>query len=395
MFYHEHLFLNMPKIVLGVSSSFCANFLKGQVNFLVKKGYEVIIISGAGEEITTLATKEHATLITIPFTKKISPLTDLAQLIRLTRIIKKEKPTIVNAGNPKSGFLIMLACYFAGCKNRIFTLHGLLSDTKTGFVRWMITLTEKVSCRIARTVIVVSPSLQQHAEKRNILTSGKGLVIEKGSCNGIDMTVFSTTPVVQKQAKQLKEKLGIKDDHIVIGFVGRLSKDKGVDILFDAFNQLIQKYPFLRMVLAGPLLEENQFSAPAMHQLYHDDRVFYLGKIAEVAPVYALMDILALSSLREGFGNVLIEAAAMEVPVIAPDIPGCRDAVNRQVTGELFTKGDAKDLAMHLEKLILDPFLRHQYGKMGRQFVEENFSNFKIWDGQLKLYEAMQVTSNQ
>lgn len=393
MFYDEHLFLNMPKIVLGVSSSFCANFLKGQVDFLVKKGYKVIIISGPGEEISALAKKENATLIAIPFTKKISPLTDFVQLMQLIRIIKKEKPDIVNAGNPKSGFLIMLACFFAGCKNRIFTLHGLLSDTKTGFVRWMITLTEKVSCRVANTVIVVSPSLRQHAEQRNILPAGKGLVIEKGSCNGIDLAVFSRTTTVLDQAKQLKEKSGLNQHHVVIGFVGRLSRDKGIDILFNAFNKLVHKFPMLRMVLAGPVLEENQFSASAMQQLYHDNRIFYLGKITDVLPVYASVDILALSSLREGFGNVLIEAAAMEVPVVAPDIPGCRDAVAQHVNGELFKKGDADDLALKLEKLILDPELRHHYGKTGRQFVEENFSNYKIWNGQLKLYEAMRVTS--
>ncbi|MFT3701069.1 MAG: glycosyltransferase family 4 protein [Agriterribacter sp.] len=383
----------MPKIVLGVSSSFCANFLKGQVVFLVKHGYEVIIISGSGEEISMLAKKEGAQLITIPFTKKISPFTDLFQLLKIIGILKREKPDIVNAGNPKSGFLIMLACWFVGCRNRIFTLHGLLSDTKVGFVRWIITLTEKISCNIAKSVIVVSPSLQMHAEQRGILKKGKGIVIEKGSCNGIDLDVFSRTPAVLAQAEALKQKLGLERQHIVIGFVGRLSRDKGVDILFDAFNKLAEQYHYIRMLLAGPVLEENSFSASAMHQLHHDKRVFYVGKVADVTPLYAAMDILALSSFREGFGNVLIEAAAMEIPVVAPDIPGCRDAVSPLINGELFKKGSADELAACLEKLILSKVLRDQYGKNGRKFVEENFSNYKIWDGQLKLYESMQVTS--
>ena len=101
----------MPKILIGVSSSYCASFLKGQVAFLVANGFKVVIISAPGEEISMLAKKENAELITVPFTKKISPLTDLLQLLHIIRIIRKEKPDIVNAGNPKSGFLIMLACW--------------------------------------------------------------------------------------------------------------------------------------------------------------------------------------------------------------------------------------------------------------------------------------------
>jgi glycosyltransferase involved in cell wall biosynthesis len=379
----------MPKILLGVSSSFCANFLKGQVEFLVSEGFEVIIISGEGEEISMLAKKENATLITIPFTQSIYLIKDFRQLVQIIRILKKEKPDIVNAGNPKSGFLIMLACWITHFKNRIFTLHGLLSDTKTGFKRWVISLTEKISCNIAQTVIVVSPSLKQHAEKRNILAAGKGVVIEKGSYNGIDTKIFSRTEFLLTQSNELKEKIGLQPDAVVLGFVGRLSKDKGIDILFEAFNTLLKKYPFIRLILAGPLSKENKFSELSAHQLYYDERVFYLGKMINVTPVYGIIDILVLPSLREGFGNVLIEAAAMEIPVIASEIPGCKDAVKNKVNGYLFEKGNVAELCNYLEQLIIDRNLRNELGKNGKQFVKENFNNCKIWKGQLQLYNRM------
>ncbi|MBN8787613.1 MAG: glycosyltransferase, partial [Terrimonas sp.] len=125
----------MPKILLGVSSSFCAHFLRGQVSYLVAHGFEVIIVSGPGKEIEMLAKEENAKLIPISFTKKITPFTDLVQLFKIINILKKEKPDIINAGNPKSGFLIMLACYFAGYSNRVFTLHGLVSDSKSGLFK--------------------------------------------------------------------------------------------------------------------------------------------------------------------------------------------------------------------------------------------------------------------
>ena len=379
----------MPKILLGVSSSFCANFLKGQVSFLVKHGFEVVIISGPGEEISMLAKKENARLITIPFSQTISPLTDLLQLIHIIKILKNEKPDIVNAGNPKSGFLIMLACYIAGYKNRIFTLHGLVSDTKSGFGKWLISLTEKICCNIAKQVIVVSPSLKTHAEKRGILKHGKGIVIENGSCNGIDINIFSRTEAVLVQAEALKTKLELKPEDIIIGFVGRLSKDKGIDILLEAFNKLSKTYSQIKLLLAGPLVKEDKFSEASLHQLQNDERVSYVGKLIDVVPVYAVIDILVLPSYREGFGNVLIEAASMEIAVIAPDIPGCRDAVSNNKNGYLFNKGDVDDLYQNIKKLIENKERRVLFGLEGKKFVTQKFSNNKIWSGQLAVYKSM------
>ena len=379
----------MPKILLGVSSSFCANFLKGQVAFLVRHGFEVMIISGPGEEISMLAKKENARLFTINFTKRISPLADLFQLFRIIRLIRLERPDIVNAGNPKSGFLIMLACRITGCKNPVFTLHGLLSDTKKGLLRRLITATEKISCNIAHRVIAVSPTLKAHAEKRNILPPGKGMVMGKGSANGIDLLSFPGRNAVSARATQLKERLDIQEDNLVIGFLGRLSKDKGIDILFEVFNLLVKEYPSLRLVLAGPIIEENPFSRHLLHQLYHDEKVMYLGKLYDVTPVYGIIDMLVLPSFREGFPNVLIEAAAMEIPVVASDIPGCKDAVQAGINGELFEKGNVAALAAVLRKLITSKELRAQYGQNGRKFVSDNFSNEKIWAGQLELYKKM------
>ena len=262
----------MPKILIGVSSSFCANFLKGQIAFLAANGFKVVIVSAPGEEISMLAKKENAELITIPFTKRISPVTAFFQLIRIVRILRREKPDIVNAGNPKSGFLIMIACFLTGFKHTVFTMHGLLSDNQKGLLRSIITLTEKISCRIPEKVIVVSHSLREHAIQRKIINAVKAIVIAKGSSNGIDLSEFSKSLDLTEQVLEMKERFGLTDKNIVVGYIGRLSKDKGIDILFEAFNILVAKYPVLRLVIAGPLIPEHPFSARYLDQLYHDEK---------------------------------------------------------------------------------------------------------------------------
>ncbi|PWT98838.1 MAG: hypothetical protein C5B52_11620, partial [Bacteroidetes bacterium] len=257
----------MPKIIIGVSSSFCANFLKGQVSFLVTKGYEVILISGPGEEISMLAKKENARLHTVDFTKRISPLRDLRILFQIIRILKSEKPDIVNAGNPKSGFLIILACWLLRIRNRIFTLHGLYSDTKHGFKGWLVTRAEYFTCSLSKIVLVVSESLRQHAIERRILTPEKSIVIENGSCNGIDVKAFSRSQPNLEGASRLKSEMKLTGQEIMLGYIGRVNKDKGIEVLIAAFNILLNRIPNARLVIVGPVEESDPVSHKAMHQL--------------------------------------------------------------------------------------------------------------------------------
>ncbi len=378
----------MPKILLGVSSSYCASFLRGQVSFLKKNGYEVLVVSGPGPEIRYLAETEGAKLYEVDFTKKITPFKDLVILLQLVRLLKKEKPDIVNAGNPKSGFLIMLACWLTRQRKRVFTMHGLLSDTQKGGREKLIAATERIACNVADRVIVVSRSLQHHAEKRKLLPAGKSVIIENGSCNGINTAYFSRTQALHAAAMTLKKDLGLTEGP-VLGFVGRISKDKGVDQLLEVFNTLKVLHPDLQLLLAGPVEEDTEGIAGIRNALARTKDVFCTGMLFDVRVAYMAMDILVLPSLREGLPNVLLEASSMELPVVASDIPGCRDAITVRLTGELFPKNDRTALKEILEKLIGNEGLRRQYGMNGRKFVEEHFLDEKIWQGQLKLYGGL------
>jgi len=379
----------MPKILLGISSSFCASFLKGQVRYLVSNGYEVVIFSGRGDEISLLSKEENARLYFIDFTKKINPFSDLLCLFEIIQILYKEKPNIVNAGNPKPGLLIMIACFLLGIKNRIFTLHGLVSDSRYGFAGTIIKWSEKLTCLLARKIIVVSPTLLKHALELKLFPNSKGLIIEQGSCNGINLNTFSYNDETNKSKEALINKLQVPKDSFVIGFVGRLNKDKGMNLLFEAFNRLKIKYNNIFMLMVGPLEPEDAFNQNYIDQLFTDKHIFYLGKLNDVAPVYALMDVFVLPSFREGLPNVLMEAAAMEIPMIASNINGCIDIVQQDINGMLFKKGDVNELTAAIENYILNPQLAKLHGSKGRVHILSNYSQQKIWDGQLNVYKLL------
>ena len=359
--------------------------MKGQVAYLSAHDFEVVIISGPGKEIEHLCKEEGAKLYNLQFSRSLTPFKDLAALRKIIAIIRKEKPDIINAGNPKPGFLLTLACWIIGFKACLFTMHGLVSDSRTGWRGNLIWFIEKLTCSLAKKVMVISPSLMHHAVEEGILDIDKGIVILPGSYNGIDMVRFSRTEKHKQEAEKIRKTMPWKDQGIIFGFVGRITRDKGLDLLINAFDQVRSKYPDSKLIIAGPMDDENPIGRSEFDRIMGDDSIHYLGNVEDIVPIYLLFDVLVLSSYREGFGNVLIEAAAMEIPVVAPRIPGCSDAIAENVNGLFFVKGDATSLADAMLSYTSDPALRHRHGEAGRLFVTR-FNRELIWKEQRQLY---------
>ena len=378
----------MPTILFGISSSFCAHFMKGQLAYFAAKGFRVVVVSGAGEEIESLCAEEKAHLITVPFSRSITPFHDLQLLFRLMDVIKEQQPDIINAGNPKPGLLLTMAAWLLAKRGRIFTMHGLVSDARRGWKGSLIRWFEKLSCSLANKVLVVSPSLAQHAINQSILSAKKAVVVLPGSYNGIDLHRFSKTAAVMLEVDKWKQQLGIREGQLVYGFVGRITQDKGIGLMLDAFQQLRQSYPHAVLLMVGPADHENPLPASVQDKLEHGEGVISVGMVKDIVPIYPLLDVLVLGSYREGFGNVLVEAAAMEVPVIAPIMPGCADAMQVDVNGKGFTKGDVSALYDAMLAYARDPALRARHGKAGRTFAAK-FDPQMIWEGQLRLYRSI------
>jgi glycosyltransferase involved in cell wall biosynthesis len=166
----------------------------------------------------------------------------------------------------------------------------------------------------------------------------------------------------------------------VVGFVGRLVREKGVVELWDAWRTLRAELPDLRLVLVGPREPHDPIPAEVARALELDPRVLLAGSDRDTPRWFRAMDVVALPSWREGFPVVPLEAAAVALPVVATEVPGCVDAVVDGVTGRLVPPRDAVALAAALRAYLVDPALRARHGSAARARVLADFDQRRIWD---------------
>lgn len=377
------------KILIAISNSFAANFIKGQASYLIKKGHEVIIVSSYGVEIESLRKKENAKVIYIPFEREISILKDLMSLFYIIKMIYKEKPDIINAGNPKTGFLFSLARIFFFNTPLIFTLRGIRSDTLSGIKKRIVFFTEKISCRFANIVIAISPSLKKHAVDLGLASNHKCIVLNKGSSNGVDILKYSNDDSSRFAANQLKADLGIYENDFVLLFVGRVTKDKGVQETVEAFLKLNESYDNTKLIIAGPIEKDDPLPNEIYKQIKNNENIFYLGKLQDVKTVYSASDVLVLYSYREGFGNVVIEASSMGLPTIVANIPGLKDTTVHNKTGLKVQPKCTISLLDAFDYYYNNRDVLKEHGANGRLRVKRHFRNEIIWEKQLELYEKL------
>lgn len=374
------------KLMLVINNEFSAFHLRGAVKYFSDLGWEVLIMSTPGPLVDDLARTEGGRVVPIELDREINPLADIKSLRQILRILKKEKPDVINVGSPKTGFLFALARILRPSIPMIFTLRGIRSDTMTGPLRSVVFRTEKLACQLAKKVIVISPSLQEHAVSIGMLSAKKAILLGEGSSNGIDVDRFQRTQANLSAGAELRNRLGIDSDAFVIAHVGRVTKDKGIEDIYRAFTDLKQKHEQLHWLVAGPIEESDAVDPSIMKAMQEDDRVHLLGQVDPVEPVYAASNVLVLYSHREGFGNVVLQAAAMEIPTVVADIPGLRDTTVDGFTGRVITPHQPKVLAKAIEEYIEAPELATHQGKSGRTRAVTSFSQRVIWNAQEQLY---------
>jgi glycosyltransferase involved in cell wall biosynthesis len=368
-----------PRVLYVVTSPTALALLRGQLAALGRSGYEPFIAASPGKELVEGAAAESAVPLPVPMAREIAPAADLRALFQLYRIMRRVRPSLTNVGTPKAGLLGGLAAWLAGVPCRVYTLRGLRWETTRGFRRRLLRAADWLACRVAHRVICVSGSLRERAVAERVVPREKAVLLAAGSSNGVDAARFAPSPDLACRARALRRGLRIPEDAPVIGFIGRSTRDKGVPELVAAHALLLPRWPRLRLLMAGRTESGDPLPEGTAERIRRTPQILALGQVRDVAAVLHLADVVALPSHREGFPNVLLEAAAAAKPVVAARVTGSVDAVVDGGTGLLVPAGDAAALAAALDRILGDPQLAANLGAAARRRVIAQFSQQRVW----------------
>lgn len=293
----------------------------------------------------------------------------------MKRIFTENKFDIVQYSTPNAAFYASIAAKKAKIPIRLYCQWGLVYLGFSGIKRTIFKTIEKIICRKSTDVQPDSKGNLDFCRRNGFYNAEKSRVVWNGSANGIDITKFDySNKEIWK--KQIRQEYNIPDYKIVLGFLGRVGKDKGFEELMAAFKSLKSKYTNIVLLYVGPNEKPDTVSQESLKYFEDCPDIIYTGGwVDDAERYYAAMDIFLFPSYREGFGNVVIEAEAMGVPVVVSDIPGPQNGMVDGVTGFKVPARTVEPLVEKTSVLIEDEALREQFGKAGAKFVVENFDS--------------------
>lgn len=379
----------MPKIIRITTVPISLKLLlAGQMKFLKEQGWDVLMVSADGRELPQVIKAEGVRHEVVPFTRKITPLQDLKCLWQLYQLIKKEQPDMVHTHTPKAGLLGMIAAKLAGVSLRIHTLAGIPYMAAEGGKKSLLEKMEKITYSYATHVWPNSIGLKNFVIEHNLCPSEKLTVVGKGSSNGVDFEKFNREVLKENHLVAATMRILPGEDDFIILSVGRLVKDKGIQELVDAFlsSKIVAK---AKLVLLGSFEQDlNPLDPETIKIITDHPRIVQIDWSDHVAHYLALADVLVHPSHREGFPNVLLEAGAMELPVICSDILGNTDVITQQKTGLIFPVKNVEVLKEAMEFAFVK---RDKMAELADNLFQEVLENYSRPEVQREIFAQYQL----
>jgi len=372
------------KLIVGISAEGSIVLMEGQMRHFKSKGFDTYLLAPYSDRVRQYCEKEGCTHLFINIRRDISVLHDIVILIKIFRIFLRVKPDIINLGTPKISLLGMIAGKLLGVPKRIYTCRGFRFEHEHGIKRKILILMERITAYCAHKIICISPSLRDYGIAHNLFNAKSAIVINKGSSNGFNLKRFSSEMIDKNQQTALIRELGI-EDKFVFGFVSRIYDRKGINELYQVFSKLSNQFPDMVLLMVGRYEEGQTADKSILEQLRKHGRIFLVGSQKNVPLYLSLMHVFVLPAWGEGFGNVMVEAAAMGLPVIGTNSTGIRDSFQNGFNGLQIEAKNPQELEDAMILLYTNRELRMSLGKNGPVWAG-NFDNMIIWNGMEQVY---------
>ena len=356
-------------------------FIGDQLSYFKEHGYEMHLICTPDHSTYGFVEREEAIYSPMVIPRAIKPFRDLANMWKIFRYVRKHKIDVV-IGHQSKGILYgMLPGKLGGAKYRIVLAHGVLEDTMTGLKQKIFATENKIMSSFATHVLCVSPSVMRRRVELGIDKPERQCILGKGTCNGVDaLNKFNPQEVPTTVTESIRNRYGLKTEDYIVGFCGRLVRDKGVTELVGAIKLLKEQHPEIpiKLFVVGFLEKRDALPDETVKFLKESKDVIFTGRVeySEIQNYYTVMDTFVLPSYREGFPTVVLEAAAMNLPLIVSRSTGCIDSIIENVTG-VYCDISPESIAQAI-MTFWDKEKTRQYGQAARQFVLDNFEHTKV-----------------
>ncbi|ULG72701.1 glycosyltransferase family 4 protein [Macrococcus brunensis] len=347
-----------PKIIQVTAIGMSQIKLLSRLNHELRNNdYDVICVCSE-DEYSEQIFKEGFKFYPVQIDRAINPLANLKSILAMYKVFKKEKPVIVHVHTPVAAVLGRVAAKLAGVPHIVYTAHGFYFHegmTKRAY-KIFFNIEKYIGRYFTDYIFTQSREDYQLARSSKFLRNNNYLYIS----NGIELDgQYDYKKINQTYIAQLRKELQIDNTDIVFSFLGRLVEEKGIFELLEAFDQLSEKYPHIKLICMGglPSSERDKKSAQQLEYYKSNKAIKFIGQVYDAQNYYALSDIFILPSYREGMPRSIIEAMSMRNAIIATDIRGSREEVDDGINGLLVKVKNVEDLKNKMEILINDSTL--------------------------------------
>jgi glycosyltransferase involved in cell wall biosynthesis len=364
------------------------SFVLIELDLFTAKFIETVVISSYDRELEDYLKSKNIRYHPLALNRDISLVSDLSSWMAVLKIIRKEKPDVVHTITPKAGLLGMTASRVLGIRKRVHDYVGMVQESKQGWKRSLLNLTDKITCSSATDVFVNSFSLREKLVGSGIVKPSKVKVINKGSSYGVDLSRFNGDNLNKEKFQQVKTSLSYDPDAQYLLYAGRIVKDKGIEELISVFNTLSTQYPLLRLIIIGKYEQHlNAISEKTLNVINTHPKIIHISWTNNIEYYMSLATALIHPSHREGFPNVLLEAGAMKCPVICSDATGNIDIIKNKETGLLFNIGDQSQMIEQIIYAISNKPKIYCFAENLYRVIATNFSHVDIIRMNLHKYD--------